>query len=1270
MNIFFLLFYCFQLIRTQDLQSKEQFISRQSDRVQIMYVQALNQSLSKGDSVTNTFDFPKPFQNIPKAMLSIQSYHTNINIPQSFKLSIQSMTLNKITVKIESLETSIYELKIGILAVDYPFVEVFTNTLAPKQTAIHKVDYKIQSYVTFFTSFQASGCVFLEFNLDSSQEDDYSIKVQASKFNCLSSLDYNLLVIYYNITNFPDMKYYYYQFTTFSNKIDSDIQVKTNLKSPDTGFYGIKDMCIGSVLSFGIFFNPSNQSQPIQNGSYSFYTDKKRYLIYYANSQVLDLLKLECPPGQYLYKENCIKSAYNGIYCKNNPNVCFDCDSKCLACQNSATNCLKCATSLYFYQNKCFYDKQPGTYCDDNKICQTCNLEVCQECENDANYCTSCVQGYYFYKNFCSQNQPHNTYCEFDTSLNYYKCHPCGDSKCKKCSGIIPNQCIECDDNIYLYQQACTSEQPQQTFCTNYICQPCFNLCNTCFGANQNECLSCISNYQLNLMTNLCEISICQDGYYPDKNLNSCQQCKKGCDKCSQFSVCTECSTIINSNGVVQQYILDEMLQICNLSCLEGQYLDSQTNECSSCDKSCLTCNGKTNQNCLSCINGAQINAQGMCQCQNPNEGFSDDFKQCIPCQVKNCDKCVYSNTCELCQELAYLNPEKNQCICSDGYFYSDSYKKCIKCIQSSCLACLSNGITCTKCQKGFLLTQQSICTYCNNYKYSSDGKNCDSKCPNFCEVCTERDQCIQYSKGDPDVIPNNLCHHSCQSCSGLTEFDCQMCSSKTRNYNHQKRECECISGYIESNQQDCSKIQQVEPFIQNMAYNTNKIFYFVQSALIFLNLSPSLIYSYQIQQYLGNIYYVYNSDKSANNLFSQYTKYNLNNLFYHLIFPKSGSNSTNLDSIDQSQDYQSEMNNLTKARRNLSFKYSNGSQFHHDLKILLENKNFNRNLQDVNQIELPTIQEYNDSLKVQIQSKFFQSSIVPLSATLFMFTLSLTIHIYQLKSQKQLKFGYIVKWNSVLFFIQINFNYLLMQSFNIDLRQQDIMDITTLVAFWSFYSSFLAFLAFNIYKQNYYEKSFLLTNYYYQNQNKYSQYYFILMQIKQMIICLVFSFIKDKFIYSIWTIVSIQLADIIIKFLKKPFRYVIDFLTTVSFDIIFTIILILFGVILLVSNQDTKILCYTGIQILLIIITFLNILVIIHKVIFLILKRKNRGKKLSINGLSYKNQQKNTNKALKLLKFKKKSLEQLELSIQVVKWQKNPIIQQKESSLNQSLCQ
>ncbi|EAR93940.2 H-type lectin domain protein (macronuclear) [Tetrahymena thermophila SB210] len=699
-----------------------------------MYVQMLKDTLSQGDSITKTFSFPKPFQNIPKAILNIQSYHTNINFSQSFKLFIQNITLTSITIKLQSLDTTIYELKIGILAVDYPFVDVFNNTLTQKQIAVHKVENKIQSYVTFFTSFQASSCVFLEFNLDSSQKDDYSIEVKASEFNCLNSLDYNLLIIYYNSTNFPDMKFYYYQHTAFSDNINSNTLVKTNLTSPDTGFYGIKDMKIGSLLSFGIFFNPKDENQPIQNGNYDFFTDKKKYIIYNANSQVFDLIKLECPSGQYLYKESCILQPKNGIYCQNNPNVCFDCDSKCVACEKSATNCLKCVSPLYFYQNKCFNDIQTGTYCDESNICHTCNLLACSSCVGNADFCTTCINGYHFYNNSCTQNQPNQTYCKFNTTLNYYECFPC-DKKCNKCSGPLQNQCSECVDYMYFYQQSCTPEQPNQTVCTNYICQQCFNLCKSCFGVNQNQCVSCISNYQLNPNTNQCEISICQDGYYPDKLLNSCQKCKKGCDKCIQFSVCTECSTIANSQGVVQTYILDEKLQVCILNCLEGQYLDFQTNECSACDKSCLTCNGKTNQNCLSCINGARINSQGICQCQKENEGFSDDFKYCIQCQIKNCNKCFYSNSCESCSELASLNPEKNQCICEDGYFYSDSYKKCIKCIQSSCLTCLSDGITCTKCQSGFLKTEQSICTYCNNYKYSSDGKSCDSKCPSLCEV-------------------------------------------------------------------------------------------------------------------------------------------------------------------------------------------------------------------------------------------------------------------------------------------------------------------------------------------------------------------------------------------------------------------------------------------------------------------------------------------------------------------------------------------------------
>ncbi|KAL4508738.1 hypothetical protein ABPG73_006124, partial [Tetrahymena malaccensis] len=814
-----------------------QLTIRQSDRAQIMYVQALTSTLSENSSTTNTFNFPQPFQNIPKAILSVQSYNSDITISQSYQLSVQAITQTSITIQVQSFGTKIYELKVGILAVDYPFVEVFSNTLNNGQTAIHKVAQKIQFYATFFTSFQANTCFKLEFNLNSSQIDDNNIQVGANNFKCVSSVDYNLLVFYYDINNFPEMPFYSFKISQFSDNINSNTLVKTDLNSPDTGFYGLKEMKLGSWFQFGIFFYLSDQNQPIQNGNYVFYTSKGGQIVDYANSQVFELLKLECPPGQYLYKQSCITTPYNGIYCLNNPDVCFDCDSKCLICQNSATNCLKCASPFYFYQNQCFESIQPGTFCDINNICQTCNLQSCSSCMGDANFCTSCISGYYYYNHSCTQNQPNQTYCKFNAQLNYYECFPC-DSNCS-------------------------------------------------------------------------------------------------CSKCTSFSVCQECDSVQNSQGVIQQYIFDEQNLSCYLNCPSGQYFDLQTRQCFPCDKSCLTCNGKTNQNCHSCIAGAKVNSQGMCQCENQKLGLSPDFSQCIPCQIKYCSQCFYSNSCEICQQYSLFDPKRNECVCMSGYFYSNSHQKCIKCIQSSCQICLSDGITCTRCQSGFLMTKYSTCAYCNNNKYSSDGKSCDSQCPNLCEVCTNGKQCVQYSRNDPFTVPNEICHYSCSNCSGLTKFDCLNCSSSTRFYNYKTKKCECLSGYLESNQKDCNKIQQVEPFIQNMVFKINQVFYFAQSVLIFLNLSPTLTYSYQLSQLFGNIDYSYHKDRNSNNLFSQYTKYNLNNLF-----PLNNSTSQI----------------IKQNRRVLNQSYQENANFHKQFLISGERKNLRgvqRNLHQQQIIEI-----------------------------------------------------------------------------------------------------------------------------------------------------------------------------------------------------------------------------------------------------------------------------------------------------------------------------
>ncbi|KAL4512760.1 hypothetical protein ABPG72_017445 [Tetrahymena utriculariae] len=1277
MRIPFFVSQLFSMLVFLFIQVNAQLTYKQSDRAQIMYVSALSSTLSANDQITSTFSFLQPFQNIPKVILNVQSYYTYINFPQSYQLSVQAVTLTSVTVIIQSLGTEIYELNIGILAVDYPNIQTFSNTLTSGQSAVHTVNQKIQSYVAFFTSFQASSCIYLEFNLDSSQQDDYSIQVQASSFNCLSSIDYNLLVIYYDITTFPDMPFYSYKSSSFSDNINSNTLIKTNLKSPDTGFYGLKDMKIGSLFKFGIFFYPQNNVQPIQNGNYVFYTSKQSYLVYYANSQVFDLQKQECPPDQYLYKQSCITSPYNGIYCQNNPNVCFDCDSKCLTCQNSSTYCLKCVSPLYFYQNKCFDSIQPGTFCGLNNICQTCNQQSCSTCIGDANYCTSCINNYYFYKNSCTQNQPDQTFCKYNTSLKYYECFPC-NNKCKKCSGSFYNQCSECINSVYFYNFSCTVDQPEQTVCTNYICQPCFSLCQKCSGVNQNQCLTCINNYSLNLITNQCEIAICQDGYFPDKNLNTCLKCQLGCSKCSLFSVCQECASIQNSQGAIQTYIFDAQHQSCYLDCPNGQYFDLQTRECTSCNISCLTCNGKTNQNCLSCINGAKVNSQGMCQCTNKNEGFSSDFTQCIPCQIQYCNQCFYSNSCELCQQYALFDPKQNKCVCMNGYFYSDSYQKCIKCIQTSCQTCLSDGKTCTKCQSGYLMTKYSICVYCNNYLYSSDGKSCDSKCPNLCQVCVEGKQCVQYSRDYPYLVPNQVCHYSCSNCSGLTQFDCLDCSSLTRFYNNKSKKCECISGYLESKEKDCAKIQQVEPFIQNMAFKINHSFYFAQSALIFLNFSPSLTYSYQLQQLIGNINYTGKKDKNSQNLFSQYTKYNLNNIFTLKKSSQPASNEISKKRMILGKNYADEANHQKRLRfereintygninKNISQEFAIKSYLYDQ--SFIKDKILIRNLQESNNNSFPLVSQQEDQLEVQMQTKFFNASIIPLLTILILFFLSLLIHIYQYRTKRQIKFGHIIRWNSVLLMLQINFNYLLMSSFNIDLQQQDAIDFIMLVIFGTFYSLLLVLISYKIYKGRNQGKSFFLINYFYSNNNFYSKYFFVLMQIKQIIICMIFSFTKSSFAYSIWSIVAIQITDIFIKFIKQPFKQLFDFYATLSLDGIFCILMILFGIILNTENTSSKVYCYTIIFILLMIITFINIVVIIYKVATLIFNRRKTSNLENLIEQKYKNQQYQVNTMLSRFSYKKKQLDQLELSFQGVKWQKNPLTKSRLSQLNQSL--
>ena len=107
---------------------------------------------------------------------------------------------------------------------------------------------------------------------------------------------------------------------------------------------------------------------------------------------------LKCQSTFFILNGMCIKTCSSGYYSGKNENSlgesvdqCIKCDSKCLECSGSSTNCLSCLSIKYFYMNNC-YDQCPvGFYNDDTtKTCKNCD-ETCRTCDGPSyNNCLTC----------------------------------------------------------------------------------------------------------------------------------------------------------------------------------------------------------------------------------------------------------------------------------------------------------------------------------------------------------------------------------------------------------------------------------------------------------------------------------------------------------------------------------------------------------------------------------------------------------------------------------------------------------------------------------------------------------------------------------------------------------------------------------------------------------------------------------------------------------------------------------------------------------------
>ncbi|KAL4503914.1 hypothetical protein ABPG72_022544 [Tetrahymena utriculariae] len=508
---------------------------------------------------------------------------------------------------------------------------------------------------------------------------------------------------------------------------------------------------------------------------------------------------------------------------------CTLCTSPCKTCNSLSTKCQSCVTNYTFDNTK----NQCNPDCDAS--CKTCSKP------KDANQCLSCNDGFFLDGNKCTAcAQPCKTCSDkankcLSCLANYTYdsansiCNADCDTSCKTClNPKDQNSCLSCNDGFFLEGSKCSK---------------CAQPCNTCESKSQ-KCLSCITNYTLDLSQNICNPicdSSCKSCIVP-KDPTKCQECNKGfylasgsCLQCS--SPCKEC---IDSDSKC-------------ISCLPNYSFDNLKNTCTPvCDSSCKSCSQpQDSTKCTSCQDGSFL-LNGKCSlCKLPCSTCENKEDQCLSCQTNY----LFDHTNKTCQadcdsscKTCSFPKDSNQCLsCKDGYFLSG--KQCLPC-DSPCKTCNTSSSTCFSCisdtdyqyklatNKCEPICDSSCltcsepknpfkCTSCNDGTYfnSNQCQKCQAPCLTCNNVSNQCLSCIdsKYTYDNATNTCKSFCHTSCKTCSNPDDansctscFDgsflngstCQSCQAPCQNCQNSGSNClSCISGYQFKSSNTCEII-------------------------------------------------------------------------------------------------------------------------------------------------------------------------------------------------------------------------------------------------------------------------------------------------------------------------------------------------------------------------------------------------------------------------------------------------------------------------------
>ena len=514
--------------------------------------------------------------------------------------------------------------------------------------------------------------------------------------------------------------HYYDQYNNNNNYIEHDLQLK-NLKTSYTislsqthecyfnDFYNEFLLCCGKNNAINCYRNNVNNFGLINQFSISLSGIITNIIITNKGNHVIISYKNETSTNNYLYNYY--------IY----PPQCRDISKKINAYQSFEINLLDLfekKTNTKYYIRFHNLPSVFGIIRIDEEIINSIEQKKELKPERDKLYFIS--NSYQITNNYdiifdISIEETYSSTCKIILTINecYHSCKGCYNNIYE--SNHTNHNCITCKNGYFPYSGQlntnCYNEQEMKDYFNHWyfnnnknIFEKCHSVCKSCYGANIDNCLSCINEnlyaYQGKCISDCPIGTFCSQDGYENK---ICEGCYPNCFDCIELGdsidmKCSSCSEdkikykqnclIVHDNEIKSFYNPDNQNEI--VSCYEkyNKYIIENTNECivkpnegyyisntatgllSPCHYSCKTCSNKIiddNSNCIEC---------------------ADDYYPIYENRLKNC----YSN--ETISIGYFLNKE------IDSFYWKKCYENCEKCFGLG----NSTNMNCLSCKKIYLI--------------------------------------------------------------------------------------------------------------------------------------------------------------------------------------------------------------------------------------------------------------------------------------------------------------------------------------------------------------------------------------------------------------------------------------------------------------------------------------------------------------------------------------------------------------------------------------